>query len=313
MKKISSLLFILSLLTVSLYAQKMSDSNRLSIGIWIPEQIEALTPAAHGILENKLNQIIINNGIGDTPYSRFILSANVVVLTKDVLANAQPTWAYSLEVTFYIGDGFEGKSYATYTMPLKGVGESETKAYISAIRNIDPRNPAFASFLDKGKAKIIAYYEANCDYIIKEAKTLTTISEYDKAIWLLTSIPSVSTSCFDKAMSTANHIFKEKNDFDCKQKMTQATAVWNANQSWDGANQAGAILSSINPNAACYGEVKVLSNQIAKRIYEMDKREWKFVIDKEIGLQKDIIKAYRDIGTAWGNGQPKNITYKSLW
>lgn len=310
-------LLIINILSICLvYAQntqKMNDSDRLSIGVWIPEQIEGLTPGAYNILENKLNQIITTNGLGDTPNARFIMSANVVVLTKDLVPSAPPMQAYTLDVTFYIGDGFEGKAFATHSITAKGVGESETKAYISALRGIKANDPAFKSFIDKGKARILAYYETNCDFIIKQAKTLAVTQDYDQAIWMLTSIPTVSTGCFDKAMNAVAPIFKEKIDIDCKQKLTKATNIWNAGQSWDAANEAGEVLSSINPNSACYGEINSLASRISKRIYEVDKREWKFKVDTEIGLQKDLIKAYRDIGVAYGNGQTKTIIYKSFW
>jgi len=300
----------------NLFAQtspKMNDGDRLSIGVWIPEQIEGLTPGAYNILENKLNQIITSNGLGDTPNARFIMSANVVVLTKDITPTAPAMHAYTLDVTFYIGDGFEGKSFATHNITAKGVGENETKAYISALKGIKANDPAFKSFIDKGKARVLAYYETNCDFIIKQAKTLAITQEYDQAIWMLTSIPTVSTGCFDKAMNAVAPIFKEKIDLDCKQKLTKATNIWNAGQSWDAANEAGEVLSSINPNSACYGEINSLATKISKRIYEVDKREWKFKVDSEIGLQKDLIKAYRDVGVAYGNGQTKTIIYKSFW
>jgi len=293
--------------------QILNDNQRLSIGVWIPEQIEGLTPGAYNILENKLNQIITTNGLGDTPNARFIMSANVVVLTKDITPTAPAMHVFTLDVTFYIGDGFEGKSFATHNITVKGVGENETKAYISALRGIKANDPAFKLFIDKGKARILAYYETNCDYIIKQAKTLALTNEYDQAIWLLTSVPSVSTNCFDKAMSAVAPIFKEKIDLECKQKLTKATNVWNAGQSWDAANEVGEILSTINPNSTCYGEINSLANKISKRIFEVDKKEWKFKVDSESGLQKDLIKAYRDIGVAYGNGQAKNIVYKSLW
>jgi len=314
--KTISLLILYVLISFNLAAQtspKMNDGDRLSIGVWIPKQIEGLTPGAYNILENKLNQIITTNGLGDTPNARFIMSANVVVLTKDIVPSAPPMQAYTLDVTFYIGDGFEGKAFATHSITAKGVGESETKAYISALRGIKANDPAFKSFIDKGKARILAYYETNCDFIIKQAKTLAVTQEYDQAIWMLTSIPTVSTGCFDKAMNAVAPIFKEKIDLDCKQKLTKATNIWNAGQSWDAANEAGEVLSTINPNSACYGEINNLANKISKRIYEVDKREWKFKVDTEIGLQKDLIKAYRDIGVAYGNGQAKTIQYKSLW
>jgi len=69
----------------------------------------------------------------------------------------------------------------------------------------------------------------------------------------------------------------------------------------------------IDPGSSCYNETKVLAARIAKRILEVDKREWNFIWAKEITLQSEWIKAYRDIGVAWGNGQPKYIIYRRFW
>ena len=41
----------------------------------------------------------------------------------------------------------------------------------------------------------------------------------------------------------------------------------------------------------------------------MDKREWDLKLKNDIVLEKDRIKAYRDVGVAWGNGQPKSVAY----
>ena len=307
-------LFVMSIGFVKAQSSnKMDDKDRISIGVWVPDQIEGLTPGSHNILENKISQIITANGMGDAVNSRFIMSANVVVLTKDLVASAPPMQAYTLEVTFYVGDGIEGKAYSSYSTTLKGVGESETKAYIAALKNIRISDPAFKLLIDKAKGRILAYYETNCDIIIKQAKTLASTHQYDAAIWTLTSIPTVCSVCWEKAMNVIPPIFQDKIDLECKAKLNQATNVWNAGQSWDAANQAGSILSTIDPKSSCYSEIPILANKISKRIYEVDKREWNFKVDSEIGLTRDLIKAYRDIGVAYGNGQPKTIIYKSLW
>jgi len=293
---------------------KMDDKGRLALAAWVPDQIEGMPTAAKKNLENKLSQIITANGIsGDAMNSRFIISANVTVMTKDITETAPPMQAYTLNVTFYIGDGFEGKSFSSYATTIKGVGDNETKAYNAALKNIKTNDPAYQSFIDKGKAKIIEYYNAQCDVIIKQAKVLAGMNKFDEAIWSLTSVPDVCTECWNKCMAAVAPIFQQKIDFECKTKLTEASNLWNAGQSWDAAQQAGAILATIDPKASCFNEAKALSDKIGKRILEVDKREWNFKYDKEIGLERDIIKAYRDVGVAYGNGQPQNVTYKSFW
>ncbi|HBF87838.1 MAG TPA: hypothetical protein DDX39_04270 [Bacteroidales bacterium] len=318
MKKILfiALAFVVSINTMKAQNStgKMDDKGRLALTAWVPEQIESMPVAARKNLENKLSQIITSNGMAGSPFnSRFIITANVTVLTKDLTATAPPMQAYTLDVTLYIGDGFEGKSFASYSTTVKGVGENETKAYMAALKNIKSSNPEYQAFIEKGKNKIIEYYNTQCDFIIKEAQTLESQNKFDEAIWKLTSVPDVCADCFNKCMDAVAPIFKKKIDYDCKVKLTEANNVWAASQNYDGASSAGAILSTIDPEAACYNEAKALSSQMAKRVLEIDKREWNLTWEQEVGLERDRIKAYRDIGVAWGNGQPQNVTYKSLW
>jgi len=319
MKKFNLIIWLIFAISISLaQAQtsdgKMSDKGRLVLAAWVPEQIENMPVASRNNLENKLNQIITANGMsGSTWDSRFILSANVTVQTKDITASAPPMQAYTLDVTFYIGDGFEGKAFSSYSTTVKGVGDNETKAYNAALKNIKTTDPNYQAFIEKGKTKIIEYYNAQCDFIIKDAKSKAGMNNFNEAIWKLTSVPDACSDCWNKCMLAVAPIFQQKIDFECKTKLTEATNIWNAGQSWDAAQAAGAILSGIDPKSSCFNESKALSDKIAKRIKEVDKREWDFKYDQEIGLERDMIKAYRDVGVAWGNGQPQNVTYKSLW
>ncbi len=293
---------------------KANDGSKLMLAAWVPNQIDNMPEAARKNLENKLTQIVTANGMsGDARNTRFIVSANVVVATKDITPTAPPMHAYTLDVTLYMGDGFEGKSYASYSTTVKGVGENETKAYNAALKNIKTTDPNYKDFIDKGKAKIIDYYNSQCDIIIKEAKVLAAMNKFDEAIWKLTSVPNVCTDCFNKSMIAVAPIFQQKIDFVCKTNVSKATSIWNANPTAEGAAEAGELLSKIDPNAACFKESKALSDKIGKRMLEIDKREWNFKYDSEIGLERDMIKAYRDVGVAYGNGQPQNVTYKSLW
>jgi hypothetical protein len=73
--------------------------------------------------------------------------------------------ALSMSITFFIGDGVEGTKFSSYTIETKGVGNSDTKAYLSAFKNIRVNDPGYAQFLETGKKKIIeyAYMSASSD------------------------------------------------------------------------------------------------------------------------------------------------------
>jgi hypothetical protein len=290
-------------------AGKSDDMGRITIAAYVSQQIDKMPEAARSMLTNKLNQIVSSNGLGGSAMNeRFIITANITTLTKDLTATAPPMTALGLEITFYIGDGIEGTKFASKSIQVKGVGTNETKAYIEGIKMIKPSDPAFASFLEEGKTKIMKYYNSKCDFIIKEAQTLATQNKQEEAIFKLTSVPDVCKECYDKAMAAVVPIYKQKIDRDCKLKLAEATNVWNVSQDGDAANSAGSILASIEPQAACYGEAKALSAKIQKRVIEIDKREWAYTM-KEQQQTSEMIKAYRDVGVAYGNGQPKSVTY----
>lgn len=318
MKTISKILVIGLMLVFGISnaqtSSQSADKSKLALAVWVSDQIEGITPIAKKNLENKLTQILIENGLTNDAYnSRFILTANINVLTKDITPTAPPMQAYTLNITFYIGDGIEGRAFSSYSTTVKGVGENETKAYLAALKNIKTNDPAYQTFIDKAKGKIIDYYNTQCDQIIKDANVLAGLRKYDEAIWKLTGVPSVCSVCWDKCMSALAPIYKQKIDYDCKMKVSEATNIWNAGQSWDAAEQAGAILKTIDPSATCIGEAKALSDKISKKINEVDKREWNLIYESEVGVQKDLIQAYKEIGVAWGKNQPQNVTYKTLW
>ena len=315
MKKI--LLSLLMIIGYNAYSQntlgKSDDAARITLAAYVPQQIDKMPDAARSILANKLNQIVTQNGMGVAANNeRFIITANVNVISKDLTATAPPMTALVLEVTLYIGDGFVGTKFSSTSISVKGVGESETKAYISALKGISPTNSNIQSFVGNGKSKIIEYYNSKCDFIIKEAQTLVSQNNFEEAIFKLTSVPEVCKECYDKCMDAVGPIYQKQIDRECKSKLMEATTAWNASQDSYGADTAGGILAQIDPNASCYKEALALSNKIAQRIKEIDQRDWKLQLKEQqdnVDIQKATIKAIRDIGVAYGNGQPKTVTY----
>ena len=309
----STILSILIVINYNIYAQntagKSDDAARITLATFVPQQIDQMPEAARSILANKLSQIVTQNGLGGKASNeRFIITANINVISKDLTATAPPMQAYVLDITLYIGDGIDGTKFASVSTQVKGVGESETKAYISALKNLKTNDPNYQSFIETGKTKIVEYYNSKCDFIIKEAQTLASQNKFEEAIFKLTGVPEVCKGCYDKCMDAIAPIYKQQIDRDCKLKLAEATNLWSANQTVEAGNQAGEILSTIEPSAACFGEVKTLSNKIATRVKELDTREWNYKL-KEQAQESERIKAYRDIGVAYGNGQPKTVTY----
>jgi hypothetical protein len=322
MKKfIFSCIMLLSFLAVNAQNDKgkVDDMGRITLAAYVPPQIDQMPDAARNMLANKLNQIVTQNGLGGSAFNqRFIITANIVVLTKDVTPTAPPMQAFTLDITLYIGDGIDGTKFASYSGSVKGVGENETKAYISALKNLNTNNPDYKSFIESGKTKIIEYYNSKCDFIIKEAQTLASQNEFDAAIFKLTTVPEVCVDCFNKCMDAVAPIYQKKIDRECTLKLTEANNIWSANQDINGANSAAMVLSTIEPQAACFKDVVALTDKIAKRVKELDQRDWDFKLKVQqdgVDVRKAEISAARDVGVAYGNNQPKSVAYniKGWW
>jgi hypothetical protein len=319
MKKIISTLFLFSVLVMNAQEQKekSNGASQIELSTYIPEQVEGLTDIARNNLDNKLTQIVSANGMGvSSEASRFIITANIVVLTKDITPTAPPMQAFTLGVNLYIGDGMEGIKFATHSITLKGVGENETKAYMAALRNLKTNDTQYQVFIEKAKTKIIAYYNSKCDMIIKEAKTLALQSQFDAALYKLSTIPEVCKVCYDKSAPIIASIYKQQIDKDCKIKLAEATNSWNASQDDTGAYEAGESLGQIDPNASCFKEAQGLSNKIAARILANDKKEWDFkmkVYKDEVSAYNASLKAAREIGLAYAKSEMVTYVVNGWW
>jgi|694.fasta_scaffold51405_2 hypothetical protein len=300
-----SALFFASILQIS--AQKTA-SGGLEVSPYIDLSNTKIPENARGLIIDKLGNLLTAKGITNGYDSAIIITPNINEVSKDILGSTAPVmYAVTLDVNLYIGNKIDGRLFANKNITTKGSGTSMDKAYINAFQQIQFNDPAFTSLIENAKLKIIDYYNQRCTQIINAATALGNRNQYDQAIYNLIAIPEVCTDCYAKGINLATALFNRKIDFDCKIKLNKATNLWNANQHYDGAVLAGEVLDDINPNAACFKQVQILTNNIQKRVLEVDKREWNIHYESTIGLEKDRIQAIKEIGKAYGEGQPQNI------
>jgi len=320
MKKIYLTLIFSGLLSISGFTQnsseKLDDFGRIALIPIFNHPIEGMPSSALSLITNKLNQIVVNNGIsGKSIGGKFIITANINVLTKDVTPTVPPMHAYTLDVTFYIGDGIEGNLFSQTSLTCKGVGETETKAYLSALKNINTKDERFKDFTEAGKQKIVQYYNAKCDFLITEAKNLEGQNKFDLALQKLAEVPEVCAACFEKVSNLIPPLYQKKINRECQLLISEAQNAWAAKQDLEGAQKAARYLTDIEPNSVCYEQAKQLTGTIAKRVKELDMRDWDFTLREqkiEADLNKTAILAARDIGIAQAQNQPSVIVYNNF-
>ena len=345
MKKIIAVI-ILTFVAITSNAQvKLDDFGRIVLNTYLPDNI-AIPTEAKNLLLTKLNQITSNNGMGGSQANpRFIITANVNVGTKDIIAGPPQMIAQNIDITFFVGDAVTNTIFSNTTLSLKGVGTNENKAFIDALKTINPKNKEVLAFLEEGKTKIINYYSTNCDFIIKDAQTLVKQEKYDEAIYQLSLVPDVCKDCYFKCLDTLTQIYQQKIDADCKVKFNEAKVTWTAAQTPNGAEKAGDILSTINPMANCQTDVTAFIKVIDVKLKADAKARWQFKMKQyadKIAMQKEQVRiveekgkrddnyrenqssrnfeldkirvnSYREVAMEQARNQPKTVTYNNIY
>ncbi len=288
------LVFILFLSVGLLKGQvKLDDFGRISLNPYLSEN-SGLPAESQKLLLNKLNQIVVNNGIsGSQVNPRFVITAEINIGTKDIIAGPPQMIAQNIDVTIFIGDAIKNSKFSTVTVSVKGVGTNENKSFIEAIKTINPKNKEIVAFLEEGKRKIIDYYTTQCDFIIKDAQVLVKQQRYDEAIYQLSLVPDVCKECYFKCLDTLGSIYQKKIDADCKTKLNDAKMIWAASQNPAGAEKAADILSHINPMASCQSNVSGFIKSIDAKLKADEKARWEFKMKQyadKIAAQKEQVR-----------------------
>lgn len=309
MKKIVVALVALGM-TLSMWAQE-PKGNTVALCPIVEEASEEFPETAKQHLKSKLNSLLTQSGIASLDYvGQFFITATAVPLTKDIIGSAPTQIAKTMEVTFYIADYWNQKVFATTQLNVKGVGTTEAKAYIDALKHINVTSQKMKDFVASGKAKIIAYYDEQGESMLAKAKSLAAQQQYEEAFYILACIP-VECKYYNAALALGDEVFKMYYDRECQKNLAAAKAAWAAQQNAAGAEQAGLYLAEILPDAGCYGDAEVLYAEIKAKVLD----DWHFEMKKyqdTVDIQKEQIGAWRDVGVAYGQNQ-QPVTTNIAW
>ena len=279
--------------------KKSDDLGRIALSPFVTSNAN-IPEYAVSVMNNKLSRIAAKHGMASTSIdNRFVMTANMVEISKDVTASAPPMISLTLSPTIYIGDGFTGELFASCEMPpVKGVGDNETKAYLDAIKSIQANNPAVVKCIDEGKKKIIEFYNSQIDFLLAEAESMAKSQNFDEAMCLLASVPTVCKDAYLKAYEKIGEVYQRKIDLEGDILYNEAYAQWNTAKTQESAQIVVELLAQINPisSAAAKGRALVAKveahyNAIAAWRREIEERNWAFKMqqyeDKRADEQRD--------------------------
>ena len=306
MKYFSKLLLVAAFIGAASMSSAQDCDLRLSIAPI--EQGENVPYAINTKVENQLMRAVSSHGvIADPYYGQFFVTGRFDNTLDDVVPGPPVRHVINGTFTVYIGDAINQQVYASTSFDVKGVGNSEERAYINALSSIGSKRNQLAQFIEGAKEKIIDYYNKNYKSYLAKAQTAMSQRNYAEALYYTTSIPECCIGYAEASRLTLS-IYQSNIDYEGEVLLAEARGAWAANPNEDGAREAWSYLSRIDPSAACYGEAMKLGEQIRKTV----KENWDFEVKEKyrdaVALEKQRIAAARDIGVAFAKSQPRVIT-----
>jgi len=313
----NKVIIILSVLLLNLngFAQNdlgtIDDFGRIALAPVLPDDLD-MPSSAQRLLLSKLTQIATKNGMGAVAVDpKFMITATVDVISKDVTPTAPPMVAMNMDINLYIVD-YENKTVlSSYTYSAKGVGKTDDKAFIQGIKNINPKSSKIRSFVKKGKNKIIEYYNTKCDVIIKEAQALDKQQKYEEAIAKLLTVPEVCQECYFKALNAIEPIYKRMIGEDCQEDVTAAKTALENND----IETAKRYLMNIQPGTDCYDQAVDLAKQINSMQMQIASEQGDTTQVEEFILQatppatrEEKIAAYKQVGHEYIKNESENTS-----
>lgn len=194
------ILFISAFMMLSFMAKAqdspMNEEQRLEVSVETPIGID-YEPASE-LLKSNIQQALILNGLSSTT-GRFTTITKVVQISKDVTATAPAMIVTNLNITLLIGDLYTGTLFGQCEFEVKGIGETDSKSYMDAIRKVKARNPKLRSMIVKSKEKILSYFDANREQILNRIDAHITRKDYKSALIEIYSIPKASAELYNEA------------------------------------------------------------------------------------------------------------------
>ena len=311
MKNILSLIFAL-LIAASSFSQTDNGVGKIALSIIMPDNVEGLSISNLSKLETKITQILTAKGLAATGYNNnFVIYPKFAIYeTSIVESGMQDITISNCELSLFIKQVDNNVIFATISKPLKGNGKDKQISITNAISKININDIEFQSFIDNGKAKIIAYYESKCGDIITKSESLVKMQDYEQALGLLMSVPE-EVSCYSKVQEKSIEAYKAYQSQKCIEQLQQAKTLLASNR----YNEALNTLSYIDPSTPCFKESQTLMNDAASKVDAEEKKQWDFKMKKNndnVALEKERINAVKDIAVAYYKSKPTTVNYTFL-
>lgn len=248
-----------------------------------------------------------SGSVGDNNGGPFYLTARFDHLNKGVLAGPPQQHTLTSELTILIGNSETNQILASHTMTLKGVGSSDQKAFLNAMRGITAANTALQQFLAKGREEIISYYDRYAPQLVAQADKATALGNYAEALSILVQVPECSRA-YGQTLSEMKKCYTLYADREGTDLLKKAQTLWASDPTPAGAAEASRLLTAIPVGSKAEKGADALYAEMASALKDDYKFETRQKYSDSLDLEKRRIEAAKQVGTAYGHGQKSSTT-----
>ncbi|MDA1336466.1 MAG: hypothetical protein O2818_06205 [Bacteroidetes bacterium] len=251
------------------------------------------------MLESRLNTAIAKVAYGGAGQSnpKFIIGPSVTLLSENVTATAPPKYMNTYEVNLLAVDAENEMVMASYAFEVKGVGDSPTKSFINAFREVRFDDEGFFQFLRDAEEKAIGYYTTNCAAILSEAEAEAALRNYDAAYALVSVIPMEAAECFASVKEAKIRFFNASLTENCNELLSKMQAELGKmnDPSASGFNpEAMSYYAMIDRASTCYPEAQKIYNEYTAKLDPKAKVAWERE-EREFELKVSQIEANQEL------------------
>lgn len=255
--------------------------GQMKLNIMIPE---GLPENSKNILHNKMVAMTSVNGVGSVDASPILcVIPTFAEINHDITATVPAKHKIKYDFNIWVANLETGEVFASAQQDLLGIGDSEELAFGNAISAITPNDNKWQEMLKTAQDRIIEFYNANGDRLIKEAQGYQAVNDYSKALLILNNIPMACGEVFDRAIEVKNSVLEKcfQNDAELlisKMKSCMASPRDDENGFSHEFLAAYAMVphnSKVKAEAnALYAEYVKSLDDIAQKNMEKQQREW---------------------------------------
>lgn len=258
------IILICGIFTIEIKAD--DNSCELPIMVKVSEKSNIASENAD-MLKTRLERIVTQLGYGGTELSHLCLEATVTPTDRELLSGTRPLVTTTIEVTLLMYNVIGGERFGSTTLELKGAGKTENIAVKAALAGFNPNDDRYQKYLERCHSKVMDYYRSHIPYIIQQSEILSHRGEYEKSLYLLSTVPPCVAG-YEKIAETLLAVWQEYLNEDCSDKLAKARTVWNAAQTEEAAKEAAAYLAAIDRKSECVEEADKLLAEISGKISE---------------------------------------------